>query len=257
MRAMDRLAEAALRKEAHEETTATTTAAAATTATKRSADAVPEGERTAKVPTPAEVRGEIRSRAGQGEAPEKRLKRNEVGMLSTFDAEEYCSGSLRVISPTTVSDPTQVKDLLWTQGSKCVLGTDLVSNKTKALITNIQLRKKCEYVCLYHDREVVPSNMLNSVEDHLIGIGEVVAATNPAAIAEALEQVARSGLERKWVCDGFETVGSEGLANIVFEAVPRSGTNWIWKEDPVVDIIGIVDDVDITDIDVPVGSIDK
>ena len=69
---MDRLAEAVLRKEAQEETTATTTAAAAatatTTATKRSADALPEGERTAKVPTLAEVRGEIRSREEQGEA---------------------------------------------------------------------------------------------------------------------------------------------------------------------------------------------
>jgi len=113
MRAMDRLAEAALRKEAQEETTATTTAAAAaatTTATKRSADAVPEGERTAKVPTPAEVRGEIRSREEQSDAPEKRLKRNEVGMLSTVDAEEHCSGSLIMISPTTISDPMQAKE---------------------------------------------------------------------------------------------------------------------------------------------------
>ena len=69
---MDRLAEAALPKEAPEETTATTTAAAAatatTTATKRSADALPEGERTAKVPTTAEVRGETRSREEQGGA---------------------------------------------------------------------------------------------------------------------------------------------------------------------------------------------
>jgi len=134
MRAMDRLAEAALRKEAQEETTATTTAAAAatatTTATKRSADALPEGERTAKVPTPAEVRGEIRSREEQGEASEKRLKRNDVGMLSTFDAEEYSSDSLRIISPTTVSDPTQVKELLRTQGTTCVLGTEFISSKT-------------------------------------------------------------------------------------------------------------------------------
>ena len=124
MRAMDRLAEAALRKESQEEATATTTAAAATTATttatKRSADALPEGERTAKVPTPAQVKGEIRSREEQCEAPEKRLKRTEVGMLSTFDAEECGDGSLRIISPSpsTVSDPAQVKELLWSQGAK-------------------------------------------------------------------------------------------------------------------------------------------
>ena len=134
MRAMDRLAEAALRKESQEEATATTTAAAATTATttatKRSADALPEGERTAKVRAPVEVRGEIRSREEKGEASEKRLKRNDVGMLSTFDAEECGDGSLRIISPSTVSDPAQVKELLWTQGSKCVLATELISSKT-------------------------------------------------------------------------------------------------------------------------------
>ena len=45
--------------------------------------------------------------------------------------------------------------------------------------------------------------------------------------------------------EGFETVGSEGVANIVFEAVSRSGTNWIWKEDPIVDIVDNVDNVDI------------
>ena len=55
---------------------------------------------------------------------------------------------------------------------------------------------------MYHD-EVIP------VEGHLVEIGEVVAVTNSAAIAEALEQAARSGLERTWVYDGFETVGSE------------------------------------------------
>ena len=73
--------------------------------------------------TPAEVRGEIRSREEQGEASDKRLKRNDVGMLSTFDAEECGDGSLRIISPSTVSDPTQIKELLWTQGSTCALGT--------------------------------------------------------------------------------------------------------------------------------------
>ena len=75
---MDRLEEAALRKEAQEETTATTTAAAAatatTTATQRSVDALPDGERTAKVPTLAEVRGEIRSREEQSDAPEKKAQ---------------------------------------------------------------------------------------------------------------------------------------------------------------------------------------
>ena len=135
MRAMDRLAEAALRKESQEEATATTTAAAATTATttatKRSADALPEGERTAKVRAPAEARGETRSREETGEASEKRLKRNDVGMLSTFDAEECGDGSLRTIPPSTVSDPAQVKELLWTQGSTCVFGMGFISGKTK------------------------------------------------------------------------------------------------------------------------------
>ena len=85
LRAMDRLAEAALRKESQEEATATTTAAAAatatTTATERSADALPEGERTAKVRTPVEVRGEVRSREEQGEASEKLLKRMTLACL--------------------------------------------------------------------------------------------------------------------------------------------------------------------------------
>ena len=112
------------------EATATTTATnsgipgghATATTTKRPADTVPEGERVSKVPTPAEVRGEVRVRGEEGKAPEKRLKRNEVGMLSTFDAGEYCSGNLSVISPTTISDPMQVKELLWTRGSTCVFG---------------------------------------------------------------------------------------------------------------------------------------
>ena len=86
----------------------------------------------------------------------------------------------------------------------------------------------------------------------MVEIGEAVAVTNSATIAEALEQAARSGLERKWVYDGFETVGSEGVANVVCEAVSRSGTSWIWNEGLIVDIIDIVDDVDIVDIDVPV-----
>ena len=104
----------------------TAVATATTTATKRSADALPEGERTAKVRTPVEVRGEIRSREETGEASEKRLKRNDVGMLSAFDAEECGDGSFRIISPSTVSDSAEVKELLWTQGSTCVLATELI-----------------------------------------------------------------------------------------------------------------------------------
>ena len=157
MRAMDRSAEAALRKESQEEATATTTAAAATTATttatKRSADALPEGERTAKVRAPAEVRGEDRSHAEAGETSEKRLKRNGVGMFGTIDAEECGDGNLRIISPSTVSDPAQVKELLWTQGSNCVLGTDLISRKAEEFIIIIQQLKNCEYVCLYENGE--------------------------------------------------------------------------------------------------------
>ena len=79
---MDRLAEAALRKESQGvEATATTTATnsgipgrhATAATTKRSADTVPEGERVSKVPTPAEARGEIREREEEADAPEKRL----------------------------------------------------------------------------------------------------------------------------------------------------------------------------------------
>ena len=115
MRAMDRLAESALRKESQEEATATTTAAAAatatTTATKRSADALPEGERTAKVRTPAEVRGEVRPREELRESSEKRLKRGDASMLSlSRDCREECGDdSLRIISPSTVSDPIQAR----------------------------------------------------------------------------------------------------------------------------------------------------
>ena len=87
---------------------------------------------------PAEVRGEVRSREETGETSEKRLKRNDVGMLSTFDAVECGDGSLRIISPSTVSDPAQVKELLWTQWSKCVLATELMSSKTKEFIIEIQ-----------------------------------------------------------------------------------------------------------------------
>ena len=76
IRAMERLAEAALR-----ETTATTTATnsgmsgdpAASAAIKRPAEQVPEGERVSKAPTPAEVRGEIRGREGGMKRPRKGL----------------------------------------------------------------------------------------------------------------------------------------------------------------------------------------
>jgi len=85
----------------------------------------------------------------------------------------------------------------------------------------------------------------------------VAAVTNSATIAEALERAARSGFERRWVEDGFETMGHEELADIVFEVVSRNGMNWIWKEDPVVDIVDIVDPVDIIDVDVTLGSIDN
>ena len=98
MRAMERLAEAALRKDSEKvEATATTTATnsgipgghATAAATKRSADMVPEGERVSKVPTPAEVRGEVREREEEVDAPEKRLRRNEVGMISALVVEIY------------------------------------------------------------------------------------------------------------------------------------------------------------------------
>ena len=43
----------------------------------------------------------------------------------------------------------------------------------------------------------------------------------------------------------------------MFEAVSRSGTDWIWNEDPSIDIADLVDDIDIVDIGVSVGSIDN
>ena len=157
MRAMERLAEAALRKESEKvEATATTTATnscipggpAAAAATKRSADKVPEGERVSKGPTPAEVRGEVREREEEADAPEKRLRRNEVGMISALNADDQCSENLRVISPTTVCSIERVKELVWTRGSRCVLGTEQVSKGTKKLIMDIQRHKNCEFVCL-------------------------------------------------------------------------------------------------------------
>ena len=104
---------------------------------------------------------------------------------------------------------------------------------------------------MYKSGEPIP------VEDHSIDIGEVAAVTNSATIAEAFERAARSGLERTWVNYGFETIGNEELANIVFEVVSHNGVDWIWKEDPVVDIVDIVDPVDIIDVDVTLGSIDN
>ena len=68
-------------------------------------------------------------------------------------------------------------------------------------------------------KEIIP------IEDHLIDIGEVAAVTNSATIAEALERAARSGLERRWAGDGFETIGNEELSIIVFEVASRNGMN--------------------------------
>ena len=186
------------------EATATTTATnsgipggpAAAAATKRSAEKVPEGERISKAPALAEMRGEVREREEEADAPEKRLRRNDVGMISTLNAEDQVSGNLRVISPTTVCSIEHVKELLWTQVSKCVLGTEQVSNGTKKLIMNIQRRKNCEFVCLYHEREGVPFEASKAEDDHLIVIGEVLAVTNSPIVADALEEAARSGLSR-------------------------------------------------------------
>ena len=104
---------------------------------------------------------------------------------------------------------------------------------------------------MYKNGETIP------VEDHFIDIGEAVAVTNSVTIAEALERAARSGLERTWVNDQFETIGNEELANIVLEVVSQNGMDWIWKEYPVVDIVDIVDPIDIADVDVTLGSIDN
>ena len=87
----------------------------------------------------------------------------------------------------------------------------MISSKTKGFIISIQQLKNCEFVCLFHDKEIIP------IEDHSIDIGEVVAVSNSATIAEALERAARSGLERRLVDDGFETVGNEELANNVLK----------------------------------------
>ena len=147
---MERLAEAALRKESEKvEVTATTTATnsgipggpAAAAATKRSAGKVPEEERVSKAPTPAEMRGEVREREEEADAPEKKLRRNEVGMISILNEEYQVSGNLRVISPTTVCSIEHVRELLWTRGSRCVLGTEQVSKGTKKLIMSIQRHK--------------------------------------------------------------------------------------------------------------------
>ena len=91
----------------------------------------------------------------------------------------------------------------------------------------------------------------------MIVIGEVLAVTNSPIIADALGEAARSGLSRVLVQGGFETVGNKEVAPIVFEAVSRSGTDWIWNEDPSISIADIVDDVEIVNIGVPVGSIDN
>ena len=66
--------------------------------------------------------------------------------------------------------------------------------------------------------------------------------THSVAIAESLEQAARCGLERRWINNQFETVGSDDLTNIVFEVVSQDGADWIWKEDPVVGIADVTFD---------------
>ena len=53
--------------------------------------------------------------------------------------------------------------------------------------------------------------------------------TNSVTIAEALEQAARCGLERKWMNDQFETIGNEELTNIVFGVASQNVVNWNWK----------------------------
>ena len=97
--------------------------------------------------TPAEVRGEVRPREELGESSEKRLKRDDVGMLSlSRECREECGGgSLRIISPSIVSDPIQVRELLWTQGSKFVFATELSSSKTKGFVSKAQQLRKCEF----------------------------------------------------------------------------------------------------------------
>ena len=234
MRAMERLAEAALRKESEKvEATATTTATnsgipgghATAATTKRSADTVPEGERVSKVPTPAQVRGEVREREEEVGSPEKRLRRNEVGMISALNAGTQCSGNLRVISPTTVCSIERVKELLRTQGSRCALGAEQISKGTTELIMRIQRHRNCEFVCLYHAKERVPFEALKVEDDHLIVIGEALVVTNSPIIADALEEAARIGLSRILVQERFGNVGKEEVAPIIFEAVSRSGTD--------------------------------
>ena len=51
-------------------------------------------------------------------------------------------------------------------------------------------------MCLYHEKEKFPFEALESEDDYLIVIGEVMAVTNSPTIADALEEAARSGLSR-------------------------------------------------------------
>ena len=87
--------------------------------------------------------------------------------LSRECREECGDGGLRIISLSTVLDPIQVRELLWTQGSKRVLTTELISSKTKEFVSRIQQLKNCEYVCLYKSGETFP------VGGHASDIGEV------------------------------------------------------------------------------------
>ena len=194
--------------------------------------------------------------------PEKRFKRSDFGMISGLIEGREISGNLCVISPSTVCSIDRVKELLWTRGSKCVLATEEVSRETKKLIMNVQRHKGCEFVCLHRyighmGIDGIPSEALQKSDNYLVLLGEVVAITNSPVIAEALEEAARSGLRRVLVRGQFETGGGKEVVPIILEAVSRSGTEWIWDEDPNIRIADIVDDIDIVDIGVSVGSIDN
>ena len=143
-----------------------------------------------------------------------------------------------------------------------MLATEEVSRETKRLIMNVQRHKGSEFVCLHRyighmGVDGIPSEALQMNDNHLVLLGEVVAITNSPVIAEALEEAARSGLGRVLVRGQFETGGGKEVVPIILEAVSRSGTEWIWDEDPNIRIADIVDDIDIVDIGVSVGSIDN
>ena len=110
--------------------------------------------------------------------PEKRFKRSDLGMISGLIEGREVSGNLCVISPSTVCSVDRVKELLWTRGSKCVLGTEQTSGETKRLIMNVHRHKGCEFVCLYYGVEGIPLEALQIDDNYLVSLGEVVAITN-------------------------------------------------------------------------------